>query len=1311
LAQLDIPRTRDLLQEFDFERLFLEQLGWTQPANPKPRTLTLAGQDCQVREIARLGGVEVLELAAADGRVPDARSRLAVYRDLEKIYRENLVIFIDGRRNQSLWYWVKRDGAKLSPRDHYFFRHQPGDLFLSKLSSLVIDVAEHAEESVFVAEVARRLREALDVERVTKRFYDDFEKLHKRFFGFVEGIGDERDRRWYASVLLNRLMFVYFLQKKGFLDKADRTYLRNKLEASRKEGADLYYSRFLKLLFFEGLAKPEAERSAEARRVVGDVCYLDGGLFLPHKVEIENPDIRIPDSAFEEIFDLFERYSWNLNDTPGGDDNEINPDVLGYIFERYINQKQFGAYYTRPEITRYLCEKAIYPLILERVNAVVTGPPFETIQDLLLRLNAPICRRLWAEVLPQISILDPACGSGAFLVAALKTLIDVYSVVIGWSKTHSDSYLRREMETLEREHPSTAYAIKKRIITDNLFGVDIMEEATEIAKLRLFLTLVASATRVADLEPLPNIDFNILAGNSLIGLLHVQDEDFEIRQKQGNLFRRTLREVLAEKNRLIAGYRHATTYGEKLQEIRDEVERAKGEAGKTLNDILLAELQRLGVRHEEMSWDPKARQPRPVKRRPLIYDDITRLQPFHWGYEFDQVLREGGFDVILTNPPWEVFKPQAKEFFAEHSEIVTKNKMTIKEFEKEQAKLLRDREVREAWLAYQSRFPHVSQFFRRSADYANQISIVNEKRTGTDINLYKLFLERCFRLLRAGGRTGILMPTGFYSDLGAKRLREMLFEGSRVEDLIGLSNERYLFEGVHHSFRICLLIFQKGGETAAIRAAFRINPREAISADKLEMFLDDASQRILIDRELIAALSPDSLSILEFKNQKDVQVAEKIFKLSLLGQRSLGRWDLSLNTEFHMTNDSSIFRTSPSASRLPLFEGKMIHQFTHSWGEPKYWIEEREARKALLGREEDTGQILDYQQYRLGFRDVARDTDERTMIMTMLPRNVFCNHKLPTALVRRKEEGTNDLASSLFLCGVMNSFVADYLLRFRVTANLTFFIVYQTPVPRLIDGEPGFRPIVERSAQLICTTEEFANLWEEVMDTPWSAEEGATAPDERARLRAELDGLAAHLYGLTEEELAHILSTFPVVSEPVKDAVLRAYRELAPKQGDPEILALIRQGESHQLEFKSTARWDLKEKKKNPVLESVILHTVTAFLNAQGGALLIGIADDGSILGLEPDYRTLGKKGNRDGFEAFLTGLLLDAVKRDLTPAIRTTFHEVDGKDVCRLVISASPRPVFLKEGGSDAFWLRTGNSTRRLSIQEAVEYCKIRWK
>jgi len=150
------------------------------------------------------------------------------------------------------------------------------------------------------------------------------------------------------------------------------------------------------------------------------------------------PRIRIADAAFESVFRLFGRYSWNLNDTPGGKDDEINPDVLGYIFEKYINQKAFGAYYTRPEVTGYLSERTIFKLVLDRLNTLLKarGLPesrrrFATISDLLLNLDATLCNALLFEVLPSLRLLDPACGSAAFLVAAMKVLINLYSAVIG----------------------------------------------------------------------------------------------------------------------------------------------------------------------------------------------------------------------------------------------------------------------------------------------------------------------------------------------------------------------------------------------------------------------------------------------------------------------------------------------------------------------------------------------------------------------------------------------------------------------------------------------------------------------------------------------------------------------------------------------------------------------------------------------------------------------------------------------------------------------------------------------------------------
>jgi len=266
---LNIKRTRDLLQELDFKTLFNE-LGWSLPKNPMPVAMVIQNSAYTRKEIAELSGVAIFEIEAQDGKIPDAKMRKAIHQEISLVYHENLLIFLDEARSQSLWYWVKRDGTKPYPREHLYVKGQPGDLFLGKLEAMVFDVGDFDESgnAPGVLEVARRLKEALDVERVTKRFYEDFKREHLRFLEYISGIDDERDRRWYASVLLNRLMFIYFLQRKWFIDNGNVDYLQDKLEESRRRGPNLYYSEFLNLLFFEGFAKPENERSDTARKLL-----------------------------------------------------------------------------------------------------------------------------------------------------------------------------------------------------------------------------------------------------------------------------------------------------------------------------------------------------------------------------------------------------------------------------------------------------------------------------------------------------------------------------------------------------------------------------------------------------------------------------------------------------------------------------------------------------------------------------------------------------------------------------------------------------------------------------------------------------------------------------------------------------------------------------------------------------------------------------------------------------------------------------------------------------------------------------------
>jgi type I restriction-modification system DNA methylase subunit len=1177
---LNRARAQKYLQQFDFESLFIEELGWD-TVDRVTLPFEVDGEPFEVVAIAQKRGFTVFKCITP--AVPARPIRVKLDRQLTDYSKSHLLVFGDGGKTQQEWLWLKpevkskkvkgKSEEKMTStravRSHSYKVSQNPEALLQKLEALIVDFRE--ETRLTHVDVAQKVKQGFDIERVTKQFFQDFEGLHQNFCLEIEGIDSEVDRRWYASVLLNRLMFVYFLQRRYFLDNGDVFYLQNKLKQCQSQDESFY--EFLKDLFFQGFAEPEGSRTAAIQKRLGKICYLNGGLFLKHSIEQKYLQIQISDHAFVQVFDLFSRYSWHLDDRPDKDPLEINPDVLGYIFEKYINQKEFGAYYTRPEITEYLCDRTIKKLVLDRVNAL--GHDFDSLAALLAALEDSLCQALLNDILPTLTLLDPACGSGAFLVAAMKTLIAIYQQVVERASQLADQPQIAQWLKVAAQHPSLEYYIKKRIITDNLYGVDIMEEATEIAKLRLFLALVSSAKTVNDLEPLPNVDFNIMAGNSLIGLIRVDAEGFDLLSQkvkgkgqkgrgvdptqinllgptvvQGNLLQglaaSEYQQILEDKNQSIALYKkHAFQQADpdlpqetRLLQLRDHIDKLNRDSQAKLNQLLLDEFsQRLGIQYEQAQLNGKP------KKRSLTLADINALEPFHWGYHFDAVFARGGFDAIIANPPWEVFKPNAKEFFAHHSDLVTKKKMDIKAFQKEQKKLLQDPEIASAWNEYQSQFPYVSAYFRSAYQYKNQISIVNGKKAGTDINLYKLFLEQCFNLLCSGGRCGIIIPSGIYTDLGAKQLREVLFSQCELDSLFGLSNEKFIFEGVHHAFKFALLTFEKGKATKEFDAIFRINPREAIRPNELGTFLHDQSQRVRLSVPLVRQLSPDSLSVMEFKQPIDIAIAQKMLQFPLLGEKIEGKWNLKLTAEFHMTNDSHLFKTKPAPGRLPLYEGKMIHQFTHQFAEPRYWVDEQEGRKAVLGKNGvDNGQKLDYQGYRFAYRSIARNTDSRTLIGSLIPQNVYCGHSLNVSLP------LPSIKDSLTLCSFMNSFCFDFLLRQQVSANLTMFFIYQTSVPRLQEGDRWFTEIVERAAKLICTTPEFDDLLEEVKSKRAKSKSGeivgVTNEVERAKLRAELDGIIAHLYGLTEIEFAHILSTFPIVPDPTKQSALNAYRDV-----------------------------------------------------------------------------------------------------------------------------------------------------------------------
>ena len=542
-----------------------------------------------------------------------------------------------------------------------------------------------------------------------------------------------------------------------------------------------FYRFFLLKLFHDGLGQPEAAREKELVNLLGKIPFLNGGLFDVHDLERDNPEISIPDEAFERVFDFFDAYRWHLDERPYREDNEINPDVLGYIFEKFVNQKQMGAYYTKEDITGYISRNTVIPFLFDaaskacpvafeqgggvwrllqddpdryiypavghgitwnareienhtrldsplelpydiavgiedvskRVSWNCTAPddyalPTETwrevvsrrtrfvetraglasgeVQDIneLVTLNLDIERfaedviaqsegpellRAFWHAMRDASVLDPTCGSGAFLFAALNVLEPLYTACLEGMRGFLDDLERSERphsphalsdfkDILDQvdKHPSERYFILKSIVLNNLYGVDIMEEAVEICKLRLFLKLVAQLESYDQIEPLPDIDFNVRAGNTLVGFTSLDSVRQAMTITADGQHRQAFPEEQVILNRIEAEAEAASVA---FNHFRWKQTMLGGEVGSDDKSALRRRLEGLSDELSrylagQYSIDPEDSS---------AYDAwCVTHQPFHWFVEFYGIMSRGGFNVIVGNPPWREYSAVKKEY-------------------------------------------------------------------------------------------------------------------------------------------------------------------------------------------------------------------------------------------------------------------------------------------------------------------------------------------------------------------------------------------------------------------------------------------------------------------------------------------------------------------------------------------------------------------------------------------------------------------------------------------------------------------------
>ncbi len=272
---LNRKKVRTHLENFDLCTLFIEELGWDHGG--ADTVIGVGEESFALEAIAhKRGMVAYQHVADSETTFPEYATRRKIERAVAKQVREHIIVYASHDRTEQSWQWVKREpGQPDRHRSESFRKDDTGERLIQKLQNLVFTLDE--EENLTIVDVSGRVRAAFDVEKVTKRFYDRFKKEHEAFLGFIEGITDLADQEWYASLMLNRMMFIYFIQKRGFLDN-NSEYLRDRLEKVRQQYGNGRFNRFYRLfllrLFHEGLGQPEANRSPELAALLGKVPFL-----------------------------------------------------------------------------------------------------------------------------------------------------------------------------------------------------------------------------------------------------------------------------------------------------------------------------------------------------------------------------------------------------------------------------------------------------------------------------------------------------------------------------------------------------------------------------------------------------------------------------------------------------------------------------------------------------------------------------------------------------------------------------------------------------------------------------------------------------------------------------------------------------------------------------------------------------------------------------------------------------------------------------------------------------------------------------
>jgi hypothetical protein len=867
--------------------------------------------------------------------------------------------------------------------------------------------------------------------------------------GGLEPLFDE------ALTVVYRILFLMFAESRGLVPVWHPTYrdsytiaaLRDAIEAGRQTRGTWEALQAIARL---------AHRGARAGDLL--VTPFNGRLFSPlhspavarsrvrddeaagvvSALTLAGPGARIPftDLGVEQLGAVYERV---LDFTPGLDAGAGNRVVL----RRGSMRKTTGSFYTPRSITDFVVRRALQPL-------VQAGS---------------------ADQILSLRVLDPAMGSGAFLVSACRYLAGAY-----------ESALAREGHAgAEDFSPADRAGFRRLIAQQCLFGVDVNPTAVQLGRLSLWLCALA-----AD-KPLSFLDHRLRVGNSLIGATL---EDVAARAPGR---RRALAEPTLFGDEALEAIGRAVSVRQALATVPDE----------TVDDVhrkerMLADLESpldplAGWRRlldlwcatwfwpsDETPPDPreyaalvsalrgdKSFLHRSAHRRLAVAQQVaSTLRFFHWPLEFPEAFSEAdglprsrpGFDAIIGNPPWEMIRADERGGSG----------------------------------------PDVGQH-RRLLRFTRDSGVYRLQSDG-HANAYQIFLERALQLLRPEGRLGIVLPWGWAADEGSATLRRFLFDRCRIDELQAMDNRDAIFP-IHRAVRFVVLHATKGPRTDTLHCRFGVRDVQAL--DRLPDDARDAHAdppATTLPRALLERLSGPGLAIPHLRSQADVTIVEALLNSAPPADSPRG-WALRFGRELNATDDRELF--SRAGEGLPVIGGRHLSAFRVDLAAATQRIDAGVARARL-------GEVVG--RARVAYRDVAGAGNRTTLIAALVPAGVVTTHTVFCLKNRLPRD------EQLFVCALLNSYVANYLVRQRVGTHVTTALVGSLPLPRLPRDSPDFCRIVSRVERLL-------------------------AEPSDAVVLAELQGAVARLYHIDEAVFRGILETFPLVPQVDRDRAWAACRD------------------------------------------------------------------------------------------------------------------------------------------------------------------------